>query len=421
MGRLLKSISLKYMENLLIPICLNSRTLRAEFDKILLTVQRSAAWFQQIAQWRLDAKFDDLNITPPTAQSTFQEIESMLKHGADVNAIGEHGSVFERAFLARNQKLLRYLLERGARPEVQSDIRGRTSIEIAIDWRDFELAKLLVEHCARANLLLPCDCVDAFAMACRTSDVTMAKMLIDYGMVVNARFPGGHTPLQVACWEGTAEMVKVLVKAGADVNALFSNKNTPLQHACWRRNVEIVKVFVEAGADVNAFFSNGLTPLQYACLWQRAEIVKVLVEAGANVNADVHPYNGFTALQTAVSWFSRDIMRILLDAGADVTAPGSITGGSALKLAAEKCNMDMMKLLLHHCYRSKQAASFQAICSKASRYAEQYGHSRMSKALRSLAEGVFDPELLRSAGMDTAFWRQCFPPRVDLHQQRAQP
>ncbi|KIW70090.1 hypothetical protein PV04_02396 [Phialophora macrospora] len=353
-------------------------------------LQLSDRWSAQTAHRRLDTTFDDLDTTFDDLDTTnlnsrgsFQEIQSILEQGADVNAIGEHGSLFERAFLVRNCDLVCHLLERGARPEVPSDDKGRTCIRIAVDCGFTELVKLLIEHCARANVLLPGDFVDAFMFACHTRDVPLTQLLIEDGVILSAPLINGRTPLHYACRRGVVEIVKVLVDAGADINA--------------RSGIEL------------------LTPLQEVCRSGEIEIVKVLVEAGADVNAPPRLDFGLTNLETAAIFHYVDVARILLDAGADVTAPNPITGRSALDYAARGGHMDMLELLLDKCYHSKQFGSFRDICAEASKQAEEHYHSEMAQVLRNLAKGVFDSELLVSAGMGRSYWGLCFPPTVESH------
>lgn len=71
---------------------------------------------------------------------------------------------------------------------------------------------------------------------------------------------------------------------------------------------------------------------------------KLLVIAGADVNA--RQANGMTALMSAVFNGQTDVAKALIEKGADVNA--SAKGFTALRLAVERNNKDMVKLLLAH-------------------------------------------------------------------------
>ncbi|MDE0099431.1 MAG: ankyrin repeat domain-containing protein [Truepera sp.] len=88
---------------------------------------------------------------------------------------------------------------------------------------------------------------------------TLAEVVgcLEAGVNVNARNPGGFTPLHIAArYADDATLIWVLVDAGADVNAQAESGATPLHAAVlFNCNTDVIEALVAAGAsfqDLNA-------------------------------------------------------------------------------------------------------------------------------------------------------------------------
>ncbi len=119
-------------------------------------------------------------------------------------------------------------------------------------------------------LLLPVQAgADPIHDAANSGDVeTVQRLLKEDSKRVNARTPGGATPLLRAAIRGQSAVVKILVENGADVNLAQGDGWTPLHAAVCDGNdaahIEITRLLLEHGAKMEAPQQAGLTPLHVA-------------------------------------------------------------------------------------------------------------------------------------------------------------
>ena len=147
--------------------------------------------------------------------------QSLLRHGADVNAPG---------------------------------LWGRTPLLIASCWGHLEVVRVLLEHGADVN----------------------AKVE-DEGE--------GDTPLHIAAFYGHFEIVRTLLKNNADINARNVDARTPLLEASSRGKVDILRLLLDHGADPNARGRHEQTSLHRASSFGYLDIARLLLEHGAEVDA----------------------------------------------------------------------------------------------------------------------------------------
>ncbi|QKQ25797.1 ankyrin repeat domain-containing protein [Candidatus Reidiella endopervernicosa] len=73
---------------------------------------------------------------------------------------------------------------------------------------------------------------------------------------INARIPGGDTPLHLACQWDDQLAIRLLIEAGAEVNAVGDMESTPLHEAAMFASREAVELLLSCGASkasVNTF------------------------------------------------------------------------------------------------------------------------------------------------------------------------
>jgi ankyrin repeat protein len=224
------------------------------------------------------------------------------------------------------------------------DGRGLTPLMLVVEQKNYDLAKLLIEHGANVNATG----ADYYGNVLQVASSSkwgekIVRLLIENGADVNAR--GGYfgNALQIASYFENEQTVRLLIDNGADVNAQGGRYGSALQAASSKGDEQIARLLVNKGADVNAQGGNSGSALQEASYKGREQIVRLLVDKGADVNAQGGSYG--SALQAASLIGHEQIVRLLLDKGADVNAQGG-PRGNALWVASSEGHEQIVRLLL---------------------------------------------------------------------------
>ena len=234
---------------------------------------------------------------------------------------GGRGTPLHAAIHARNLRIVRLLIDRGADLEAKY-ANERTSLLYAMSYGDKETVALLIARGANVNGKgrlgrSPLHLV-------RTTDI--AASLISKGANVNAKDNNGWTPLHGAAFCRYHAIVELLVAKGADVRAEDMEGRTPLHVTTAGDTVELL---IAQGANVNARDAAGLTPLHRT---SQKETIQALLAHGADLNAKYG--DGETALHMAVRRNNGYLVRFLVGEGADVRAKNK-DGKTPLDVAVE--------------------------------------------------------------------------------------
>jgi len=203
----------------------------------------------------------------------------------------------------------------------------------------------------------------------RAGDVARLSALIAADRtVVNIRSDKGYSPVLIAQYHRKPDCLAVLLAAGpvldiwdaasvgatarvaelldsdaALLNAYSADGFFPLALAAFFGHPQTVKLLLARGADVGQAARNPMKiQALHSAVTNSFETVKMLVDAGAPVNAKQD--KGYTPLHEAVNRGDAEMTRYLLAHGADPKQQND-DGKSAIGLAADKGNQDILKLL----------------------------------------------------------------------------
>ena len=356
--------------------------------------------------------FDDFRGTPLHVAAFKGNVEIagvLLDAGAEIGVIHFHDrppsySALQWAVEGSCAKMVKYLLDRGADPDVytaammlsHNSMSNNFSSPLERAFRlSFEAPEYLEVIAALLNAGADPNPTPMYHYGELTSFFDRAAMNLDAGPEVIQLLLrkgasvnwtcDGITALQSVAKYNRTDMVEVLLNAGADVNAPagpHEDDRTALQHATELGNLEMVKLLLSHGADMNAPAVSyyGRTALQKATELGSLEMVKLLLSNGAEVNAPAGHKGGITALQGAMREGSLKIVLTLLEAGANINdAPAAFDGRTALEAAAEWGRLDIVHLLLNN---DSEPDTIEARCERAAKFAEYNYHSTIARDLR---------------------------------------
>lgn len=151
-------------------------------------------------------------------QGDLDEVERLLREGADVDVASEAGwTPLHRAALEGHAGIAERLLAAGAEINASNDL-GVTPLRNAA-------------YGGHAGIV---------------------RRLVDAGADVNAADGNGLTALHWAAGEGHDDVVKLLLGAGADVAASSAKGETPLERAVKRERAGVIRVLADKGNDPQA-------------------------------------------------------------------------------------------------------------------------------------------------------------------------
>lgn len=211
-----------------------------------------------------------------------------------------------------NIEIVRYLLDKGANPNVISD-NGVTSLMFAAQNGSYEIVELLLNSNADPNIV-PYDGNTALHAAVRAGNDSIAELLIKYNAKVNVTNTLGLTPLHNSVWYGFPYLTDILIYNNANVDTVDIYGFTPLMFSIYSGANISTQLLLENGANPNLTNNKGVSPLMIAAQFNDTLLTRLLLKYNANIN--LIDKNGVNALSYAISGNSIDVIKILLDNGA---------------------------------------------------------------------------------------------------------
>jgi ankyrin repeat protein len=302
----------------------------------------------------------------------------LLDHGADVDACDGEGKtplhlLFEEDFDDWDRlrdigpKFVCLFLEHGANVNAQ-DQHGNTPLYLAMEEELWEAARILLENGAYPDMETKGGCTASLhqLFRCDLSSherLNLARLLLERGAKVNARWQGSETPLHWAM-RCEYEIAEVLLEHGAEPNMVDDNGRTPLHRLLIHpedtaRFLGLVLSLLERGADVNSQDGADTTLLHLAMEQKLYKVATILLEHGAEPN--MKNDKGQTALHLLLEQKYhvhndvKDLLvvgRLLLESGADVNAQDE-DHTTPLYLVSNHRNPEVAQIILDHANAEK--------------------------------------------------------------------
>jgi len=218
-------------------------------------------------------------------------IKLLVENGANINTKDNNGRTVLYDAINRVKKenedkikeIIKYLLEKGANPN--ETIRLKLPLNTLLKER---IIGMLSYDAYKARGVKDEDNIvfvrSPLSTAIEMKNLELVKLLVEHGADVNPKFPNPN-PLSEAAAAGSKEIILYLLEKGADVNRIDDMGFAPVHNAVLKKvNSEILTLLLEHGANPDIKDPNGETPLFYAVRNRDPEKVKVLLDHGARLN-----------------------------------------------------------------------------------------------------------------------------------------
>lgn len=148
---------------------------------------------------------------------------------------------------------------------------------------------------------------------------------------------------RMAARDGRQRVVEMCVESGLDVNEADAKGITPLALAAFNGHDKTVRYLIANKALVDSRDQEQHTPLIHAAGGPAPTTVQILLDAGADINAFAGAEN-WTALMMAAQFGNIEVIKVLLAAGADKEIRDT-DGDDAAHFAREQGHFEIVKLL----------------------------------------------------------------------------
>jgi ankyrin repeat protein len=244
---------------------------------------------------------------------------------------------------------------------------GNTPLHTACEWGSVNTVKYLITE-------KKCDvntCNDfgetPLHLACRHKRTEIVKLLLESSncISINKVNNSKESPLHLACLLEDSSIANLILTDRqfdhSDIDIPDVYGDTPLMNACRKGNVFIVKSLIDKGS--NPAYANEYsmeTPIHVVCRMQRLDILQVLVKNIASDSKFDHRNKfGETPLCVALDNYYTAAVDLLVSKklcntslslrSSEYFHPRSqLTGDTALHLACERDNIELVQLLVDH-------------------------------------------------------------------------
>ncbi|KAM0591643.1 hypothetical protein ACHAPN_007218 [Verticillium nonalfalfae] len=189
------------------------------------------------------------------------------------------------------------------------------------------------------------DGLSALHLAILSQHDGAVEALVEANADIEATTPDGKRPLFLAIEESRTEVVRFLLAHHALTDADAGGR-MPLHEAASRGNVHVVRLLLDYGADIQALSTDEKDALFFAVRSQIVAVARLLLDRGADPDAYLSE-DPPTALHLASELCDVEMMRMLLERRAKVDLR-DFNGATPLFRVVAAGNIEAAKLLLQH-------------------------------------------------------------------------
>jgi len=276
-------------------------------------------------------------------KKTYEKIKNLLENGADVNITKDSGANVTPLYLAvkRNEiKLVKFLLEKGAKTDVYELNNGLTPLHQSVKNDNYEITKLLLDFGVNPNIMSKYDAVPFESI----QSTEVLELLLKYGAQANPYYA------QMDILEDSnLKVLEVLFNNGADINMIYGEDKLlfNLITSATSDDIKIKKItfLLQHGLDLNRQDAEGLSIAHYTAKQGSIRLLKFIYDQG--VDLTLLNEQGESILFDAAKFGHFEAVEFFLEKGLN---PNIIDeyGATALYEAGRGENVDIENLLISY-------------------------------------------------------------------------
>lgn len=227
-----------------------------------------------------------------------EAVMTLLANGADTRLCDSDGNTpLHHAARSSDPGVAALLRDAAAELEVPNN-DGLTPLGVACAVGNWRLARFLLERGASPQVEAATPALLA-AAGTEEDDAAGVQLLLKHKAKVDARDAYGRSALHEAARAGHVDVLSALLSAHADVQARDAAGRTPLLDAASGAHLAAMETLAAASADVSVVDVDGRGALLLACLAESPSpaLVRRLIELGAD--PDLRDGDGRTAIEHA--------------------------------------------------------------------------------------------------------------------------
>ncbi|XP_045533484.1 serine/threonine-protein phosphatase 6 regulatory ankyrin repeat subunit B [Pieris brassicae] len=296
---------------------------------------------------------DNYNVLHISAMYSREDIVKLLlsKRGVDPFATGGSRQQTAVHLVSSRQtgtatSILRALLTAAGKDiRLRPDGRGKIPLLLSVEAGNQSMVRELLSAQTAEQLKSSTPAGDtALHLAARRRDVDMARILVDYGALVDAVNGAGQTSLHIAAAEGDDALVKYFYGVRANAAIADNEDRTPMHLAAENGHAAIIELLADKfKASIFERTKDGSTLMHIASLNGHADCAMMLFKKGVYLH--MPNKDGARSIHTAARYGHVGIINTLLQKGesVDVTTNDNYT---ALHIAVESCKPAVVETLL---------------------------------------------------------------------------
>ena len=283
-------------------------------------------------------------------------LEELLKHKDSKDAFLKHKDGIDATMITAactNGRVenVEYLLEQGADPTICDDTKY-SALTIAASKDNIKLLEALLAHTNSEINHKDGQGLTMITSACANGRVENVKYLLKQGADPTICNNTKHSALTIAASIDNIKLLEALLTHKDNKDAFLKHKDeqdlTMITSACANKRVENVKYLLEQGADPTICDDTKYSALTITANIGNVELLEALLTHQNSKDYINHKDGqGLTMIAAACAGNKVENGEYLLKQGADPTICDN-TGHSALTIAANTGNVELLKALLTH-------------------------------------------------------------------------